>query len=98
MQPEALTLPHGTAASTAFQWSCPHIKSALILSCCSLMLLLHLLQQHWMAREGRGMTFLHARSLIIFFAVYAGIVNNQNFSRYVRFNALQSILLDIILM
>ena len=38
------------------------------------------------------------RSLIIFFAIYAGIVNNQNFSRYVRFNALQSILLDIILM
>ena len=38
------------------------------------------------------------RSLIVFFAVYSGIVNNQNFSRYVRFNALQSILLDIILM
>ncbi|KAK9905955.1 hypothetical protein WJX75_009477 [Coccomyxa subellipsoidea] len=36
-------------------------------------------------------------SLIVFFAIYAGIVNNQNFSRFVRYNALQSILLDIIL-
>lgn len=41
---------------------------------------------------------LPTRSLIVFFAIYSGIVNNQNFSRYVRFNALQSILLDIILM
>ncbi|CAK0787784.1 hypothetical protein CVIRNUC_011006 [Coccomyxa viridis] len=36
-------------------------------------------------------------SLIIFFAIYSGIVNNFRFSRFVRFNALQSILLDIIL-
>eukprot|EP00884_Botryococcus_braunii_P010142 jgi/Botrbrau1/19129/Bobra.0077s0041.1 len=35
--------------------------------------------------------------LICFFAIYAGIVNNRNFSRYVRYNAMQSILLDIIL-
>lgn len=27
-----------------------------------------------------------------------GIINNQNFSRYVRFNAMQAVLLDIILM
>ncbi|CAL5224866.1 g7624 [Coccomyxa viridis] len=36
-------------------------------------------------------------SLIVFFAIYSGIVNNFQFSRFVRFNALQSILLDIIL-
>ncbi len=28
----------------------------------------------------------------------AGIINNREWSRYVRFNAMQSILLDIILM
>ena len=37
-------------------------------------------------------------SLIIFFAAYLGIVNNQNFSRYVRFAVLQAVLLDIVLM
>eukprot|EP00891_Asterochloris_glomerata_P006176 jgi/Astpho2/6176/Aster-03590 len=36
-------------------------------------------------------------SLIIFFAAYLGIVNNQNFSRYVRFAVLQAVLLDIVL-
>ncbi|BDA47239.1 Protein TIC 20-v, chloroplastic [Coccomyxa sp. Obi] len=36
-------------------------------------------------------------SLIVFFAIYGGIVQNQNFSRFVRYNALQAILLDIIL-
>ncbi|KAF5826603.1 hypothetical protein DUNSADRAFT_2551 [Dunaliella salina] len=36
-------------------------------------------------------------SLIAFFGVYLGIVNNRNFSRFVRFNAMQAILLDIIL-
>jgi hypothetical protein len=36
---------------------------------------------------------------IAFFAVYLGIINSpQNFSRYVRFNAMQAVLLDIILM
>ncbi|KAL4440549.1 hypothetical protein ABPG75_003550 [Micractinium tetrahymenae] len=35
--------------------------------------------------------------LVLFFAVYLGIINNQNFSRYVRFHAMQAILLDIIL-
>lgn len=35
--------------------------------------------------------------LVIFFAVYLGIVNNQSFSRYVRFNAMQAVLLDILL-
>ncbi|EFN53875.1 hypothetical protein CHLNCDRAFT_136015 [Chlorella variabilis] len=36
-------------------------------------------------------------SLIVFFGVYLGIINNPRFSRYVRFNAMQAILLDIIL-
>ncbi|KAK9823459.1 hypothetical protein WJX72_002907 [[Myrmecia] bisecta] len=36
-------------------------------------------------------------SLIVFFAVYAGIVNNTNFDRYVRYNAMQAVLLSIIL-
>ncbi|KAK9864431.1 hypothetical protein WJX84_007833 [Apatococcus fuscideae] len=36
-------------------------------------------------------------SLIVFFAIYSGIVNNQSFSRYVRYNGMQSILLDILL-
>lgn len=36
--------------------------------------------------------------LIVFFGLYMGVVNNQNLDRGVRFNALQAILLDIILM
>ncbi|KAK9819548.1 hypothetical protein WJX74_009907 [Apatococcus lobatus] len=36
-------------------------------------------------------------SLIVFFAIYSGIVQNQSFSRYVRYNGMQSILLDILL-
>eukprot|EP01025_Chloroclados_australasicus_P017451 TRINITY_DN18910_c0_g1_i2.p2 TRINITY_DN18910_c0_g1~~TRINITY_DN18910_c0_g1_i2.p2 ORF type:complete len:230 (-),score=9.40 TRINITY_DN18910_c0_g1_i2:355-1014(-) len=36
-------------------------------------------------------------SLIIFFGLYLGIVNNMNFDRFVRLNAMQAILLDIIL-
>lgn len=44
------------------------------------------------------MASLCGRSLIVFFAIYGGIVQNQNFSRFVRYNALQAILLDIILM
>lgn len=36
-------------------------------------------------------------SLIAFFAVYLGIINSTRFSRYVRFNAMQAVLLDIIL-
>jgi hypothetical protein len=35
--------------------------------------------------------------LIIFFAVYSGIVNNQNLSRFVRYNAAQAVVLDILL-
>ncbi|PRW39238.1 TIC 20- chloroplastic [Chlorella sorokiniana] len=35
--------------------------------------------------------------LVVFFAVYLGIINNPNFTRYVRYNAMQAILLDIIL-
>ena len=37
-------------------------------------------------------------SFAVFFAVYLGIINNQNFSRYCRFNAMQAVLLDIVLM
>ncbi|KAL4545383.1 hypothetical protein Ndes2526B_g00058 [Nannochloris sp. 'desiccata'] len=36
-------------------------------------------------------------SLAAFFAVYLGIINSPNFGRYVRFNAMQAVLLDIIL-
>lgn len=36
-------------------------------------------------------------SFAVFFAVYLGIINNQNFSRYVRFNAMQAVLLDVVL-
>lgn len=34
---------------------------------------------------------------IIFLGVYAGIVNNYNLSRFVRYNAMQAVLLDILL-
>lgn len=36
-------------------------------------------------------------SIAIFFAVYLGIINNQSLSRFTRFNAMQAVLLDIIL-
>lgn len=35
--------------------------------------------------------------MVIFFVIYLGIINNQNLERSVRFNAMQAILLDIIL-
>lgn len=36
-------------------------------------------------------------SFIAFFGLYIGVVNNPKFSRFVRFNAVQAILLDILL-
>ncbi|CAI9090859.1 OLC1v1025728C1 [Oldenlandia corymbosa var. corymbosa] len=36
-------------------------------------------------------------SFISFFALYLGIVRNPSFSRYVRFNALQALVLDVLL-
>jgi len=36
-------------------------------------------------------------SLIVFFGLYMGIVQNQSYSRFVRFNGQQAILLDILL-
>jgi len=36
--------------------------------------------------------------LIVFLAVYSGVANNPSLSRYVRINALQAILLDVLLM
>ncbi|EFJ44968.1 hypothetical protein VOLCADRAFT_64140 [Volvox carteri f. nagariensis] len=36
-------------------------------------------------------------SFIAFFGLYIGVVNNPRFSRFVRFNAVQAILLDILL-
>jgi hypothetical protein len=30
--------------------------------------------------------------------VYTGIINNFNFSRFVRYNAMQAVLLDVLLM
>ncbi|MGE5659402.1 MAG: Tic20 family protein [Actinomycetota bacterium] len=35
--------------------------------------------------------------LIIFFALYLAVVRNENISHFIRFNAMQAILLDIIL-
>lgn len=35
--------------------------------------------------------------LIIFFALYLGVVRNENISHFIRFNAMQAILLDIVL-
>jgi hypothetical protein len=35
---------------------------------------------------------------IIFLGVYSGVVNNQSLSRYIRYNAMQAVLLDILLM
>ena len=37
-------------------------------------------------------------SVIIFFALYLGVVRNENISHFIRFNAMQAILLDIVLM
>jgi len=37
-------------------------------------------------------------SLVIFFALYLGVVRNENISHFIRFNAMQAILLDIVLM
>lgn len=36
-------------------------------------------------------------SIVVFFAVYLGIVQNQNLNRFVRFNAMQAVLIDILL-
>lgn len=35
--------------------------------------------------------------LIVFFALFMGVVRNQNISRFIRFNTMQAILLDILL-
>jgi Chloroplast import apparatus Tic20-like len=37
-------------------------------------------------------------SLVIFFALYFGVVRNESISHFIRFNAMQAILLDIVLM
>ena len=37
-------------------------------------------------------------SLVIFFALYLGVVRNENINHFIRFNAMQAILLDIVLM
>jgi hypothetical protein len=37
-------------------------------------------------------------SLVIFFALYLGVVRNEDISHFIRFNAMQAILLDIVLM
>jgi uncharacterized membrane protein len=36
-------------------------------------------------------------NLIVFFALYLGVVRNENISHFIRFNAMQAILLDIVL-
>lgn len=35
--------------------------------------------------------------IILFLALYAGVVNNTSLSRFIRYNAMQAILLDILL-
>lgn len=35
---------------------------------------------------------------LIFLGVYSGIVNNRSLSRYIRYNAMQAVLLDILIM
>ena len=46
-----------------------------------------------------GLKFLPPlHRFIAFLGVYAGIINNQNFSRFVRYNAMQAVLLDVLLM
>lgn len=42
----------------------------------------------------RGVPFL---GLIIFFALFLGVVRNTNINHFIRFNAMQAILLDIVL-
>ena len=37
-------------------------------------------------------------SLVVFFALYLGVVRNENIGHFIRFNAMQAILLDIVLM
>lgn len=37
-------------------------------------------------------------TLVFFLVVYNGIVNNRNLGRFARFNAMQAVLLDILLM
>lgn len=44
------------------------------------------------ARHARGRRFL------IFLGIYNGVVNNGNMSRFVRYNAMQAVLLDVLLM
>ena len=36
-------------------------------------------------------------SIAVFFAIYLGIINNQSLSRFVRYNAMQAVILDICL-
>ncbi|XAR65801.1 hypothetical protein NMG60_11011750 [Bertholletia excelsa] len=36
-------------------------------------------------------------SFVAFFALYLGVVRNPNFSRYVRFNSMQAVVLDVLL-
>jgi hypothetical protein len=38
------------------------------------------------------------RRFIVFLGVYSGIINNPNFSKFVRYNAMQAVLLDVLLM
>mgnify|MGYP001807154061 CR=1 FL=1 len=35
---------------------------------------------------------------LVFLAIYAGIVNNQGLPRFVRYHAMQAVLLDVLLM
>ncbi|KAJ0973023.1 hypothetical protein J5N97_020982 [Dioscorea zingiberensis] len=36
-------------------------------------------------------------AFVVFFALYLGVVRNPQFSRYVRFNAMQAVVLDVLL-
>lgn len=42
--------------------------------------------------------FLAPNSFLIFLGVYNGIVQNYNLPRFVRYNAMQAVMLDVLIM
>jgi hypothetical protein len=37
-------------------------------------------------------------SFLLFLAVYSGVANNASLSRFIRYNAMQAVLLDVLIM
>ncbi|KAG6588270.1 Protein TIC 20-II, chloroplastic, partial [Cucurbita argyrosperma subsp. sororia] len=44
-----------------------------------------------------SLPFFNSLHFIAFFALYLGVVRNPNFNRYVRFNSMQAVTLDVLL-